>query len=67
MSKTPKKWKFGGTPLTENNMTEAEVVIRGGELLVGVLDKTHYGATPYGLVHCIYEVFFSITPLLCFF
>lgn len=37
-------------------MTEAEVVIRNGELLVGVLDKMHYGATPYGLVHCVYEV-----------
>lgn len=38
-------------------MTEAEVIIRRGELLVGILDKTHYGSTPYGLVHCIYELY----------
>ncbi|XP_049872941.1 DNA-directed RNA polymerase I subunit RPA1 [Pectinophora gossypiella] len=51
-------WKAGGTPFTDlNTMTEAEVVIRKGELLCGVLDKTHYGATPYGLVHCMYELY----------
>lgn len=53
----PRVWKAGGTPLKENIMTEAEVVIRKGELLCGVLDKTHYGATPYGLVHCMYELY----------
>lgn len=37
-------------------MSEAEVIIRYGELLVGVLDKNHYGATTYGLIHCMYEV-----------
>nr|XP_022906848.1 DNA-directed RNA polymerase I subunit RPA1 [Onthophagus taurus] len=52
-----KPWKFGGTPLKDNEMTEAEVIIRQGELLVGVLDKTHIGATPYGLGHCIYELY----------
>lgn len=50
-------WLAGGTPLSDNNMTETEVIIRGGELLVGVLDKTHYGATPYGLIHCMYELY----------
>lgn len=50
-------WKAGGTPLNDINMTESEVIIRGGELLVGVLDKTHYGATPYGLIHCMYELY----------
>lgn len=57
----PRPWKAGGTPFKYDNcMTEAEVIIRSGELLVGVLDKTHYGATPYGLVHCIYEVLYII-------
>ena len=37
-------------------MSESEVVISQGELLVGVLDKGHYGNTPYGMVHCFYEV-----------
>lgn len=51
-------WKAGGTPFTnQNTMSEAEVIIRKGELLSGVLDKTHYGATPYGLVHCMYELY----------
>lgn len=52
-----REWKAGGSKLTDNNMTESEVIIRKGELLVGILDKTHYGATPYGLIHCMYEVF----------
>ncbi|KAJ8970269.1 hypothetical protein NQ317_017164 [Molorchus minor] len=51
-----RNWKAGGAPFENaNTMSEAEVIIRGGELLVGILDKMHYGATPYGLVHCIYE------------
>ncbi len=37
-------------------MGESRVVIQDGELLVGVLDKGHYGATTYGLVHSCYEV-----------
>ncbi|KAM3962676.1 LOW QUALITY PROTEIN: RNA polymerase I subunit RpI1 [Aphomia sociella] len=54
----PKPWKAGGTPFSESNsMSEAEVIVRKGELLCGVLDKTHYGATPYGLVHCMYELY----------
>lgn len=43
--------------LSENSMTEAEVIIRGGELLVGILDKNHYGSTPYSLVHCLFELY----------
>lgn len=54
----PKPWNAGGTPFTNpNEMSEAEVIIRKGELLCGVLDKTHYGATPYGLVHCMYDLY----------
>lgn len=54
----PRPWNAGGTPFSNaNEMTEAEVIIRRGELLNGVLDKTHYGATPYGLVHCMYELY----------
>lgn len=52
-----RKWKRGGTKLAGNDMSEAEVIIRGGELLIGVLDKNHYGATPFGLIHCMYELY----------
>ncbi|XP_067005797.1 DNA-directed RNA polymerase I subunit RPA1 [Anabrus simplex] len=51
-------WVAGGTPFSYNlDMSEADVIIHKGELLCGVLDKTHYGATPYGLIHCIYELY----------
>ncbi|KAH1018463.1 hypothetical protein HUJ05_006231 [Dendroctonus ponderosae] len=54
----PRKWKAGGSPFEKpNEMSEAEVIIRKGELLCGILDKTHYGATAYGLIHCIYELY----------
>lgn len=53
----PREWVAGGTPLDGNNMSEAEVIIRSGELMVGVMDKTHYGATPYGLIHSMYELY----------
>uniref|UniRef100_H2Z3P7 DNA-directed RNA polymerase subunit n=1 Tax=Ciona savignyi TaxID=51511 RepID=H2Z3P7_CIOSA len=35
----------------------AVVIIRDGELLCGVLDKAHYGATEHGLVHATYELY----------
>ena len=37
-------------------LTSLKVVVRQGELLCGVLDKAHYGPTPFGLVHCCHEV-----------
>lgn len=56
-SEEAREWAAGGTPLEGNSMTEAEVIIRHGELLCGILDKNHYGATPYGLVHSMYELY----------
>ncbi|XP_046400249.1 DNA-directed RNA polymerase I subunit RPA1 isoform X2 [Ischnura elegans] len=52
-------WMSGGVYKVGilEGMSEADVVIRGGELLCGVLDKMHYGATPYGLVHCMNELY----------
>jgi DNA-directed RNA polymerase I subunit RPA1 len=38
-------------------MNESYVLIRDGELLVGVLDKAHYGSSSYSLVHCCYELY----------
>ena len=35
---------------------EGSVVVRGGELLVGVLDKASFGATEFGLVHSVHEL-----------
>uniref|UniRef100_A0A182QAF2 DNA-directed RNA polymerase subunit n=1 Tax=Anopheles farauti TaxID=69004 RepID=A0A182QAF2_9DIPT len=50
-------WQYGGTPLGETELSESEVFIRQGELLCGILDKNHFGATPYGLIHCMYELY----------
>lgn len=55
--KKARKWKCGREFADQRTMSEAEVVIRDGELLSGVLDKTHYGATPYGLIHCLFELY----------
>lgn len=38
-------------------LTPLQVIIREGELLCGVLDKSHYGSSAYGLVHCCYEIY----------
>nr|XP_034196000.1 DNA-directed RNA polymerase I subunit RPA1 [Osmia lignaria] len=53
----PRRWKCGYEFSDPKTMSEAEVIIRNGELLSGVLDKTHYGATPFGLVHCVFELY----------
>lgn len=42
---------------TDRFLPVVQVVIRQGELLVGVLDKAHYGSSAYGLVHCCYELY----------
>uniref|UniRef100_A0A182YBR8 DNA-directed RNA polymerase subunit n=1 Tax=Anopheles stephensi TaxID=30069 RepID=A0A182YBR8_ANOST len=52
-----REWQYGGTPLKETELSESEVLIRQGELLCGILDKNHFGATPYGLIHCMYELY----------
>ncbi|KAJ1949702.1 hypothetical protein FBU59_001025, partial [Linderina macrospora] len=36
---------------------EERVLILDSELLVGILDKSQFGATSYGLVHTIYELY----------
>lgn len=36
---------------------EGSVIIRDNELLTGVLDKSQFGATEYGLVHSCYELY----------
>ncbi|KFM65263.1 DNA-directed RNA polymerase I subunit RPA1, partial [Stegodyphus mimosarum] len=52
-----REWKAGGTPLSGDNMSESEVIIRSGELLCGVIDKAQIGPTPYSLIHVCYELY----------
>lgn len=69
-AKTPLScWKVPGFNTPQQNMSESEVVFRQGELLVGVLDKQHYGATQYGLVHSCFELYghkVGVQILSCF-
>lgn len=50
-------WNVSGHSKASFSMSESEVVFRQGELLVGVLDKNHYGATQFGLIHCCFELY----------
>ena len=38
-------------------MGYTKVVVRHGEMLLGVVDKAHIGAASFGLVHSVYEVY----------
>ncbi|KAH3666448.1 hypothetical protein OGAPHI_003444 [Ogataea philodendri] len=40
-----------------NGSQENEVLIHNGELLSGILDKSQYGASQYGLIHSLHEVY----------
>ncbi|GAM16960.1 hypothetical protein SAMD00019534_001350 [Acytostelium subglobosum LB1] len=53
-SKIPAKlWGKHGSDL----MRDATVIIKDNEMLVGILDKNHFGATGNGLVHTCYEFY----------
>lgn len=41
----------------DGNKEEEQVIIRGTELLCGVLDKSQFGSVENGLVHLCYEIF----------
>lgn len=69
-SKTPIAcWKVKGHDAPAFSMSESEVIFRQGELLCGVLDKAHYGATQYGLIHCCFELYgpkIAVQIISCF-
>ncbi|ODV83616.1 hypothetical protein CANARDRAFT_9435 [[Candida] arabinofermentans NRRL YB-2248] len=37
--------------------TENDVIFQNGELLCGILDKSQYGASQYGIIHSLHEVY----------
>jgi len=39
------------------NSGEGVVIIRDNEMLTGVLDKAHFGASAFGLVHSVHELY----------
>lgn len=40
-----------------NALEEGEVLVLDGELLCGILDKSQVGASAYGIVHSVYELY----------
>ncbi|CAG9539394.1 unnamed protein product [Cercopithifilaria johnstoni] len=69
-AKTPLScWKVEDHPTPKFEMSESEVIFRQAELLVGVLDKQHYGSTQYGLIHCCWDLYghqYATRILSCF-
>lgn len=51
------KARVGAKYWGEQHKDEEVVVVRDGELLTGVLDKSQIGASAYGLVHAVYEIY----------
>lgn len=39
------------------NSEENDVIFKNGELVCGILDKSQYGASKYGIVHSLHEVY----------
>lgn len=38
-------------------LSEFNFIVRNGNLLSGILDKNHIGASSYSLIHCFYELY----------
>ena len=46
-----------GGRIKPDELCESQVIIRDGELLVGLFDKSSIGNTSYGLIHTCYELY----------
>jgi len=55
------KAKVAGRYWGKDHSSEEEVLFVDGELLSGVLDKSQFGASAYGFVHAVYEIYGSDT------
>lgn len=51
------KAKVGGKYWGEAHAAEQDVIFDDGEMLSGVLDKSQIGASAYGVVHAVYEIY----------
>lgn len=52
ISKNKIKSDYWGEGSTEN-----DVIFKNGELLCGILDKSQYGASQFGIIHSLHEVY----------
>ncbi|XP_074598393.1 RNA polymerase I subunit RpI1 [Brevipalpus obovatus] len=58
----PKDWTLTQyfSPIQPSELCDSTVIIQKGEVLTGVIDKANIGPTPYGLIHCCYELYGGI-------
>lgn len=45
------------TPDYWPNSVDGELIVRGGDILKGVIDSAHSGKSKFGLVHAVYELY----------
>lgn len=51
------KAKVAGRYWGKDHAMEEKVIFENGELLSGVLDKSQFGASAYGVVHAVFEIY----------
>lgn len=52
-----KHWRNPNNYLYPDLLSEFNFIVRDGNLLSGILDKNHIGASSYSLVHCFFELY----------
>lgn len=52
-----KNWNNPNTYEYPDLLSEFNFIIRNGNLLAGILDKNHIGASTYSLIHCFFELY----------
>lgn len=50
-------WSEEDNKRLSKGLSEEKVLVLGGDLVRGVLDKSQFGAASYGLVHSVYDVY----------
>ncbi|KII63420.1 DNA-directed RNA polymerase I subunit RPA1 [Thelohanellus kitauei] len=56
-SKITEKLYVNSSPSNDPYLSEDRILIMQGELLTGIVDKNQVGASPYGIVHFIDEIY----------
>lgn len=51
------EWEVEDLKRLAKGLSEEKVLVLGGDLVRGVLDKSQFGAASYGLVHSVYDVY----------
>lgn len=52
-----KYWRNKNKYIYPDSLSEFNFIIRNGDLLSGIIDKNHIGASTYSLIHCFFELY----------